>query len=277
MVSIKASTDYSKRVTNNLVTKLGRFSWFRKFRSKIKKSPPIYNVRLNNIFDGDINTKYCKEHINHTALYQGFYLQKNLVNEILNFAKKQECIEPNTHKIFLALSVKNLPNTNYIYRGLVTNTHQCEAIDEVKFNRKLIDIATECLGYKPTNITQHLTWSLVVPESEQFIQQNYPASKWHYDVVGEESLTFNFYLTDVTNDLEGPHQFISGSHKKQPWQLLFQPNTMDETTLNQYFSQNSRLSILGGTGYGFIENPLCLHRVKPPVTKPRLILQIRYS
>lgn len=277
MVSTKASTDYSKRVTNSLLTKLGRFSWIRSIRSKTKKTSPVYSVICNNIFNKDINVKDCIEHINDTALYQGFYLQQNLVDEILNFAIEHECIEPNTHKIFSPQSFKNLSNADYIYRGLVTNTHQCQAIDEVKFNFTVIEIATKFLGYQPTNITQHLTWSLVVPESEQFIQQNYPASRWHYDVVGEESLTFNVYLTDVTNELEGPHQFISGSHKNQPWQLLLKPNTIDETTLNKYFPQQTRLSILGCTGYVFIENPLCLHRVKPPVIKPRLILQIRYS
>jgi hypothetical protein len=277
MISIKDSTDYSKRVTNNLLTKLGRFSWFRSIRSKIRKSHPAYSVKFSNIFDKDINVNYCLEEINDTALSQGLYLHQNLVDEILNFAIENECIEPQTYRIFSILLFKNLPNSNYIYRGLVTNTHKCQAISEVKFNYRVIEIATKFLGYEPTNITQHLTWSLVIPESEQFIQQHYPATKWHYDVVGEESLTFNLYLTDVNNDLEGPHQFISGSHKNQPWQLLLKPNTIDESTLNKYFPQKPKLSVLGRAGYGFIENPLCLHRVKPPAIKPRLILQIRYS
>ncbi|HEY9801432.1 MAG TPA: hypothetical protein V6D25_13830 [Leptolyngbyaceae cyanobacterium] len=219
----------------------------------------------------------CIEQISDTALYQDFYLQQDLVDEILNFAIINESIEPNTNKLFYALSCKNLPKSNYIYRGLVTNTHKCQAINEVKFNYKVIEIATKFLGYEPTNITQHLTWSLVVPESEQLIQQNYPASKWHYDVVGEESITFNFYLTDVNNEREGCHQFIPCSHKNKPWQLLFKSSTLDEATLDKYFPQQPKLSVFGSTGYGFIENPLCWHRVKPPTANSRLILQIRYS
>lgn len=278
MVNINPSTDYSKRVPNRLITKLGRFSWFRGIRSKIKKIPKTYKVQFSNIFFEDIiNTKHCLEQINNSSLYQGFYLKQNLVDEIFNFAIDNECIEPNTYKIFSALLYNNWPKSNYIYRGLVTNTHKCRAIDEVKFNYKAIEIATKFFGYEPTNITQHLTWSLAVPESEHFIQQNYPAAKWHYDVVGEESLTFNFYLTDVNNDQEGPHQFISGSHKNLPWQLLFKPSSISENTLEKYFPQQLKSSIFGKSGYGFIENPLCLHRVKPPVMKPRLILQLRYS
>lgn len=277
MVNINTSTDYSKRVASSLIAKLGRFSWFRRIRSQFKKSSSVYSVKINNIFSEDIHVVDCLKKISETALYQGFYLQSNLACEIQKFAIEHECIEPNTHKIFSALLYKNLPKSNYIYRGLVTNTHKCQAIDEVKFNYKVIEIATKFLGYKPTNITQHLTWSLVVPESEQLIQNNYPTTKWHYDVLGEESLTFNFYLTNVNNDLEGPHQFISGTHKNKPWQLLFKPNTIDETTLDKYFHPQLRLSILGGVGYGFIEHPLCLHRLKPPKTQPRLILQLRYS
>jgi hypothetical protein len=277
MVSITTSTDYSQRVTNKLITKLGRFSWFRSIRSKIKKNPQAYNLRFSKIFCEDINVEFCIEQINKTAVYQGFHLQPNLVNQILDFAINNECIEPKTHKIFRILSCENLPNSNYIYRGLVTNTNQCQAIDEVKFNSKVIEISTRFLGYEPTKITQHLTWSLVVPENEQLIQRHYPATKWHYDVVGEESLTFNFYLTDVNNDQEGTHQFLSGSHKNQPWQLLLQSNTIPETTLDKYFPQQPKISIIGAAGYGFIENPLCLHRVKPPTNKPRLILQLRYS
>lgn len=276
MISIN-STDYSKRVTNSLITKLGRFSWFRGIRSKIKKPTKSYNVIFNNIFLENIDVQSCLEQINDTALYQGFYLQKDLVEEILNFAITNECIEPNTRKVFYALSYKNLPYSNYVYRGLVTNTHKCQAINEVKFNYKVIEIATKFLGYEPPNITQHLTWSLVVPESEKLIQQNYPASRWHYDVVGEESITFNFYLTDVNNDQEGCHQFIPCSHKNKPWQLLFKSSTLDEATLDKYFPQKPKLSVFGSTGYGFIENPLCWHRVKPPTTNSRLILQIRYS
>jgi hypothetical protein len=277
MTSIINSTDYSKRVSDNLINKLGRFSWFRKLRSTAKKAPQAYKIRDSNIFCEEINIESCLKQINDTAVYQGFYLHPNIVDEIFNFAINNECIEPKTHKSFRVILCQNLPKSNYIYRGLVTNTSKCQAIDEVKYNSKVIEICTRFLGYKPTKITQHLTWSLVVPENEKLIQQNYPAAKWHYDVVGEESLTFNFYLTDVNNDQEGTHQFLSGSHKNQPWQLLLKPNTIPETTLDKYFPQQPKLSILGSAGFGFIENPLCLHRVKPPTIKPRLILQLRYS
>lgn len=271
------STDYSKRVTNNLITKLGRFSWFRSIRRKIQTPTAAYNVRFNNILSNNVDVHSCIKQINDTALYQGFYLQKHLVDEILNFAIANECIEPNTNKVFYALSFTNLPNSNYIYRGLVTNTQKCQAIDEVKFNHKLIEIATQFLGYKPRKITQHLTWSFVVPESEQLIQQKYPASRWHYDVVGEESITFNFYLTDVNNDREGCHQFMPCSHKNKPWQLFFKSSSLNEDILDKYFPQKPKLPVFGSAGYGFIENPLCWHRVKPPTANPRLILQIRYS
>ncbi len=276
MITIN-STDYSKRVNNSIITKLGRFSWFRSIRSKIKKTTEVYNVSFNNILTDNIDVQSCIKQINDTALYQGFHLQKHLVDEILNFAITNECVEPNTNKVFYALSCKNLSNSGYIYRGLVTNPQKCQAINEIKFNYKLIEIATKFLGYKPHNITQHLTWSFVVPESEQLIQQKYPASKWHYDVVGEESITFNFYLTDVNNEQEGCHQFMPCSHKNKPWQLLFKSSRLDEAVLDKYFPQQTKLSVFGSTGYGFIENPLCWHRVKPPTANSRLILQIRYS
>lgn len=288
MVSIKNSTDYSKRVPH-IATKLGRFGWFRDIQSAILQ----FNHRVNNLpdteiksisqepiinlFDTQINLEQCIAKVAKTAMYEGFYLNKKLTTEIFNFAVANECIEPNSFKHYHILDVDNNMTSDYIYRGLVTNACDCNAIKQILGDATLLAIATKFLGYTPSKITQHLTWSLPVPVEESEILKHYPASRWHYDVVGVNSLTVNFYLTDVMDEESGPHQYVANSHKNLPWQLLMKPNTMNESTVDKYFSQLPKKSIIGKAGYGFIENPLCIHRVKPPKHNPRLILQIRYS
>lgn len=287
MVSIATSTDYSKRVPK-IATKLGRFAWFRDMQSMVSKFHyNIHELRMpasrsltaqdSYIFNNLINVDQCVKEVNEMAMFQGFYLPETLTKQILEFAIAHECIEPQSFKHFYISDVDNTITQDYIYRGLVTNTLRCDAINRIKCDGTLLKIVTKFLGYAPTKITQHLTWSLPVPVEESQILKHYPASRWHYDVVGSNSLTVNFYITDVNDDNFGAHQFLAKSHKKQPWQLLIKPNTIDESSVNKYFPNFSKSSIIGQAGYGFIENPLCIHRVKPPVNNNRLILQIRYS
>ncbi len=105
-------------------------------------------------------------------------------------------------------------------------------------------------------------------------------------MVGEESLTLNFYITDVMDGESGPHEYIETSHGiYTPWQLRFSGNIIKPQTIGKYFCDHVAtsvdyripISVFGVAGFGFAEDPSCIRRVKPPTSQSRLILQIRYS
>ena len=50
----------------------------------------------------------------------------------------------------------------------------------------------------------------------------------------------------------------------------------DKAVLN-YYGQDNQLIIEGESGFGFVQDPSCIHRVISPVKADRLLLQIRYS
>jgi hypothetical protein len=284
MVSIASNTDLLKRTSSQKLQKLGRFRTVRHLYSQTQKLlQSLHPVELagsqSQIFSTSIDQKKCQQELQSNAIYPlESLLNQTVVDKIYKFATTNPCVEPKNDHAFYVKDVDNQKlNSNYVYRGLVTDIHTCPEIRQVTHNNELLEVARNFLGYYPTEITQHLTWSFVVPESEDEIQKFYPPANWHYDVAGMNFVTASFYITDVMNIESGAHILLPGSHKNKPVSMLLNSNIQQEEVVFKHYKKWQKMYLLGKAGYGFIEDPSCLHRVKPPTTQHRLILQIRYS
>jgi hypothetical protein len=283
MLNLTNNTDFIKRTSSLKFQKLARFQTVRHLYSQTQKIlQNLSSVKLpehqNEVFAIPIDQKECQKQLTSKSIYTlGNNLHPDIIDEIYQLAIANPCIEPKQDYIFYAKDVNNQKKSNYIYRGLVTDIHNCPTIQKVTHNSQLIEIATSFLGYIPTQITQHLTWSFVVPENEAQIQKSYPPTNWHYDVAGMNFVTASFYITDVLDIESGAHILIPGSHKNKPIAMLLNSNIQKEETVFKYYSREEQIFLTGKAGFGFIEDPSCLHRVKPPTKQNRLILQIRYS
>jgi hypothetical protein len=283
MVTIAKNTDFLKRTSAQKIQKLARFKTVRNVYSKAKNIlQHIQKTRLqesrDDIFSTPLEQQKCLKQVLETAIYTDVNLRQQIVDEIYDFAIANLCVEPKNDITFYAADVDNKnETTNFIYRGLVTNTSDCPAIAQITHNNQLLEIAHKFLGYYPTEITQHLTWSFAAPQSEKEIQKVYPPTNWHYDVAGMNFVTASFYITDVLDMESGPHVLIPGSQKNIPLSMLMRSNIQDERKVLEHYGADSQVYLMGKAGFGFIEDPSCLHKVKPPTKQNRLILQIRYS
>jgi hypothetical protein len=282
----QSKTDFQKR-TQNYLHRLGRFNFIRQAYSAIQnqnqKFDSINHVKRlqlekKTIFS-QIDVDKCVAEVEQTAVYEGLELPANLVNQIYQFATNTPCTEPKFPGNFLAEDVVNGKLNNqgrHVMRGLVSNTEQCQAINKIIHDPLLIEIVRKYLKYYPTLITKHLTWSFATELPEAEIQKIYPPTNFHFDVAGYNFVTISFYLTDV--DLNsGSHIMIKHSHRKKPLQLLLGSNTLKDSTIFNHYGSENQIHITGKKGFGFVQDPSCIHKLNPPVTGNRLILQIRYS
>lgn len=89
-------------------------------------------------------------------------------------------------------------------------------------------------------------------------------------------MTAYFYITDV-DEHSRPHVMLKGSHGKKPIHIMLSSNRHPDSTIFKHYSQENEIVITGKRGFGFVQDPSCIHKVVPPVTANRLLLQIRYS
>ncbi len=98
---------------------------------------------------------------------------------------------------------------------------------------------------------------------------------FHFDVHALNFIYVFFYLTDVDSQ-SGAHELIPGSHRKKKLAHLLSGARKSDAEIHDYYGGRSTV-ISGAAGSGFIEDTSCFHRALPPIARPRLALQIRYS
>lgn len=105
------------------------------------------------------------------------------------------------------------------------------------------------------------------------------AQFFHFDMDRIKWLKFFFYITDV-NPENGPHCFVSGSHKTKgiPRALLRKGYTRltDEEVL-QYFDQRDIIEFSGVQGTIIAEDTRGLHKGKHVLSGDRLVFQLQYT
>ena len=281
------SNDFAKRIGGRIRWEaLGRFKTIRSgyslFQSQLQRLKPQYQQRLKittTCILSPIQINKCVENIQETGVHLGLQLNEASVEKIRSFALFNHCTEPKHDGLFFASEVKNgrlNGKDRQVMRGLVSNLDRCSTVDEIVHDAMLIEIARRYLGYYPTLITRHLTWSFASDLDEAEIQKLYPPTNFHYDVAGLNFVTASFFITDVDENT-GPHIMIEKSHNRKPLQMLFRSNIQKETDVWRYYNRSEQLTITGDAGFGFFQDPSCLHKLKLPRNGNRLILQIRYS
>lgn len=282
------NNDFAKRINRGRRWQaLGRFKAVRRgysiFQNRLQRlNSQFYQERLNiskvSVLS-PVQVDQCADNIRKTGVHLGLHLQEDVVKTIRSFADSNLCTEPKHNGFFFASDIRNgrlNGKDRRVMRGLVNNIDKCPIVDTIVSDRMLIEIAQKYLGYYPTLITRHLTWSFASDLDEVEIRKLYPPTNFHYDVAGLNFVTASFFITDVDENT-GPHIMIEKSHNRKPLQMLFRSNIQKETDVWRYYDRSEQLMIKGNAGFGFFQDPSCIHRLKLPTNSNRLILQIRYS
>jgi len=267
---------------------IGRFSTVRKaysvWQRNVQKTNEAFyrdplKLRDTSLF-GSVSPEELAHELRRRSVAFGLTLPSDLRQEIHQFASENLLYEPEFEGEFRVDEVTRgcLPNGRIVMRGLVKHPQHCGAVERVAQDPTLMAIARQYLGYWPTKVTRHLTWTFVspLPKAEQrdrFLPLNY-----HYDVAGYNFMSAYFYITDMDR-LSGAHVMIENSHNHKPFYTLFAPCSglqSDDQVLN-YYGQERELLIEGKAGFGFVQDPSCYHKFLSPIKHHRLIFQIRYA
>jgi hypothetical protein len=241
--------------------------------------PPFPNASETSVFDWSTLTHHI-QNMHQSGLSLGLRLPEEMVEEILDYALETPCGEPGYDRDFYVSEIYDghLPDGHSVMRALVKGVsgETCPAITQLLADPFLLKIAHDYLHYFPTAITWHLTWSIASPLPHDFICEKYPPTSFHYDIAGYNFMTAYFYITDV-DVTSGPHVMIQNSRTDKPFKMLISGGRQSDEAVMNYYGQEKELVITGSRGFGFVQDPSCFHKVIPPKTSHRLLLQFRYS
>ncbi len=216
--------------------------------------------------------------LNETGLALGLSLPATLVQDIYDFALGADCSRPGQDERFQIGEIEDghLPGGEPVVQADVRDVSRCPVIEEIAHHPKLMEIARAYLGYRPNTVVTRLFWSLVCDHSPEVRRRLYQPIDFHYDVDGYNSLNTYFYLTD-TDGNSGAHVVVETSHKRKPVRIKLSSRFHSEEVVRKIYGESATLVIEGPRGFGFIVDPTCIHKILPPVTERRLMLQIRFE
>lgn len=284
---VNAASPFRRLLQGNLTERFGRFytvrqaySRYRNWRQGDRPTPAPWLRALPQTLFPNINPALATEQLRQLSIAFGLTLPREMTAAIYTYACTAACIEPGYSDLFGIEDIRNgflgKGIDRPVHRALVTNLRNCGEIDCLVRDPGLLQLVRSYLRYWPDRITTHLTWSIASDRSLPEIQQHYPPANFHYDVAGYNFMTVYFYITPVTALEYGPHMMICGSHGPKPMALIWSGRYSD-ACIDRYYGLEKAVPIFGEAGFGFSQDPSCIHRVLPPKSHHRLLLQIRYS
>jgi Phytanoyl-CoA dioxygenase (PhyH) len=160
------------------------------------------------------------------------------------------------------------------------NPHQnCDAIDRLARNEKLVEIARNYLGAEPKLWLTQLRWTFCAEDQNRSADArrknsaDYNFHDFHYDCRDFKSVTFFIYLSDVTMD-SGPHMFVRGTHKNKTLRELMNISISDDFAKKLYGDKIQ--VVLGEKGTIFAEDTSCYHKAAVCEKASRLIASFDY-
>jgi hypothetical protein len=167
------------------------------------------------------------------------------------------------------------PPVPFLY-GSVPAADKDETALAIVNDPQILETATRYLGYVPRRRRPRLQWSFVCDVPAQQRRAWGQTVLYHYDSDDFNFVYTMFYLTETDGD-SGAHAMLPGTHRGKPLSWLFGRTWRTDEEVFARYPPSDELLISGSPGFGFIQDSSCLHKARPPVTRERLVLQVRYS
>jgi hypothetical protein len=209
----------------------------------------------------------------------GYNLSERQVVAILHYARRTPCVRDRSgRRRFKIGEVRNgrSPDGEFVPIADVDVSYPCRALDEVARDATLVEAARNYLSYSPTRVLKRLYWSPASDIPDDVRRSNGQTVDFHYDIEDSHSLYVYFYITGA-DAASGAHVVIPESHRSKPLPIALSSCFQPEERLSRYYPHAEPVTIEGGPGFGFAEDPACFHKVLAPAESDRLILQLRYS
>jgi hypothetical protein len=219
--------------------------------------------------------------IQENGYYSGLQLPQQQLQEILEYAYSADISVDYNTQLKFKLADKEQAEANYNQKILIGDyinaSSKCLALEKLEKDSKLRAIAAKYLENEPILVRSQMGWCFT-GDKKAYMQKGVlgvPLAKFHYDLDDYRALKFFFYLTDV-NSLSGSHLCVAGSHKNRKL-LHCISRSQSDSNIVKYYTAKNIVSFCGQAGFGFAEDPFCFHRGSPPVTSPRLMIQLEFA
>ncbi|MBD2343430.1 hypothetical protein [Anabaena subtropica] len=251
---------------------LSTFFFTKKFLKNFQDNETLFN---------NLDVEKIVSTLEKEGLYLGINLPQDVAKTIFEFAMQENCYGNQALHLGFKYDDKEKAELNSGQKftiGQYYNTaNSCTIIKKLQADPKLLEIASKYLNVQAIYVGTRLWWSFA--GDKELINQHNFGQSFHYDLDDYKHLCFFFYLVDV-DIYTGPHICIRGSHKNKKLSYLFlfnSPKSIADQDIIDYYNFESLITICGKSGFGFAEDPFCIHKGMNPINKDRLILQIRFS
>jgi hypothetical protein len=259
----------------------GRFLTIRRCYSLYKRissarSGKFGDIQRKTIFD-NLDMRNAVKDLRKNAVALGFNLPNNVVKDIREFAANAELKADNVPYRFFYKDIckGKLPDDTVVAIGYAVAPEESISVSKVLNDPSLRQTVENYLGYKPSNYEVRLYYSFVADLTDQERRNRNQTIDYHFDVHAFNFCYAHFYITE-TDKNSGAHALIQSSHKQKPFKYLLGSARRSDDEISKYYDQNKFLLIEGKSGTGFLEDTSCYHKAFAPISKDRLLLQIRF-
>lgn len=222
----------------------------------------------------NIDVDIAIKELNEDGIFKNINLPDEYTEKILDYCKKKN-FNFNRDKN-QKIPFNKRKNQKNLYIMNLMNPHlDCEIIDRIFKDEKIISIVKKYLGVAPKINSTQIFWSIPC-----FDEDGKPANTpnkefgYHYDVDGFKFLKLFFYLTDVPDEYSGNHVFIKKNNESKLFQERIFRRISDEKIEKHY--KNRIFNVIGKKGTGFIEDTSFYHKGNFPY-KERGIIACTYN
>ncbi len=212
------------------------------------------------------------------GFHAGLVLPPDLVAALCRHAETAPCRRaPGDPERFRIGDIRDgLSPRGYVVAVADIDLAACAPAERIARDRALVVLARNHLGYPPRSVVARLYWSPSAALSDDDRRDNGQTIDFHYDIERQPTLYVFFYLGD-TDRGRGAHVVIAGSHRARPLWLAWSATRQPEGVVLARYGRSKVVVLEGPAGFGFAEDPACFHKALPPLSGPRLVLQLRYS
>ncbi len=229
----------------------------------------------------DVDLARCVKSLVQDGIAMGLNLPAPVVDDIGSFAATHPCYARDRQdRGFLPADVADVNaerSHDVIAAYYFESVDGCAAISALRSDPTLEAIAAAYLGQPTVASRVRMWWSFPARRVSDAALVDAAQEKFHFDMNGWRTLKFFFYLTPVT-EADGPHLGILGSHNRRTLRQQLSLTVGRETDeLERVYGRDRFMTITGGPGTGFAEDPFIFHAGSLCRDRPRLILELEFD
>lgn len=221
------------------------------------------------------------EQVRSQGIHVGLVLPEDICAEILDFTRRETCFGNFDRR--LPLDATQYAEAEVRFGRALLSGHyfekvlDCPAAMRVQRDPLLHEVAARYLGDRARVVSTRLWWSFPSQQASDADKNLASQDRYHFDLDDWRMIKFFFYVSGVEPD-QGPHVYLRGSHKKRSLRHQFSPlvgHSADEVYAD--YGKDNALTLLGGPGYGFAEDPFGFHMGTVAQRAPRLMLEVGFG